>query len=310
MTCKMANEISLPDFLEEWGYKKIRNHRGGKEAFYENPIREDPKPSFTVNIGKNTWYDFGLGQGGMLVELIIERERTDVKGALKWLEANSNNLVRTKTKDPARNVATSEEEPRYHIINTKEIFSYGLKDYLEERGISLDIAKNHVKEIRFLDTETDKTYFSLGIPNMSGGYALRNKFTRTIIAPNDISFIPAAKTTGTVLMFEGLFDFLSYLMIKNTSVPDDDVIILNTLSYVRKAVGFINGLEHARTLISFLDNPKETSGSERAMEKALGLLHEFKGQVLQANGTYKAYEDLAEYWQEERDRRDIVLNEL
>ncbi|MDE3744085.1 hypothetical protein [Maribacter polysaccharolyticus] len=45
MTCKVANEISLKILLESWGYHKIKNHRGGDQSFYENPIREDSKPS-------------------------------------------------------------------------------------------------------------------------------------------------------------------------------------------------------------------------------------------------------------------------
>ena len=43
----------------------------GKEWLYHAPNREDKKPSFSVNIQKNIWHDWGTGQGGNVFDLYI-----------------------------------------------------------------------------------------------------------------------------------------------------------------------------------------------------------------------------------------------
>lgn len=317
MTCKIANEISLEILLESWGYHKIKNHRGGHEAFYENPIREDSTPSFLINTKKNVWVDFGLipsagqkAKGGKVVDLIMEIQKTDVKGALNWLRNNTNNFDVESIKNKIESVAYIEPVKRYKFRKQKEIFSYGLKDYLEERKVSLEIAKTHVKEIRYYDEEFKKEYFSLGIKNNSGGYSLRNNRGHIILAPNDIRYIPSNVPTKTIIIFEGMFDFLSYLMIKNTSVLNDDVIILNTLAFIKRAVDEINKMDHIESVISFLDNPKDNPRSKESMDRAISILCTSNRNIFLANETFKAYEDLAAYWQTLESKDPILLKEL
>jgi hypothetical protein len=43
----------------------------GKEWIYKAPHREDKNPSFSVNVEKNIWHDWGTGQGGNVFDLYI-----------------------------------------------------------------------------------------------------------------------------------------------------------------------------------------------------------------------------------------------
>ena len=215
MNCKTANEISISDFLQSKGFKKLESHRSNKEAFFENPIRSENVSSFSVNLEKNLWYDFGINKGGKFIDLIARMQKTDIKGALSWLDENLNN---TSVSKPQIREFIVEKGPRFSFKKEKEIFSYALKDYLTERKISLEIAKPHLKEVRFYDNDKEKEYFSLGMKNDSGGYSLRCILGKVILAPNDMKYIPTNSITDTVLVFEGIFDFLSCLMIKKSSV--------------------------------------------------------------------------------------------
>lgn len=297
MNCKEANEISISVFLESIGFKKLKSHRSGKEFFFENPLRTEDDASFSVNIEKNAWYDFGLGEGGKLIDLIQNRERTDVKGALNWLR-NNLNVEFEKTENRIVERTFVEPPSRFSFRKSSKIFSYALKDYLTERNINLEMAQPYIQEIRFWDEDKKKEYFSLGMKNNSGGYSLRNKLGKVILTPNDIKYIPTNSKTDTILIFEGMFDFLSYLMIKKTSVLHYDVIILNTLTFAKRASLKIQKLEHIKKIISFLDNPKK--GNEKsvtAMRSALNVISESKNEMFVANYIFKAYSDIAEYWE-------------
>ena len=186
-----------------------------------------------------------------------------------------------------------------------------MKDYLQERCIDLNIAKTHIKEIRFYDTITKKTLYALGIKNRSGGYNLRNAFGKIIISPNDINYIPSIAATNTILIFEGLFDYLSFLMIKKTSVLSEDVIILNTLAFSQRAADLIITLPHIEIIHSYLDNPKENNPkSQEAMERALNILIGSEKKLLIANDTFKGFDDLSHFWMEKNECRDPVLRPL
>ena len=308
MNCKTANEISIPLFLESLGFKKLKKHRSGKEFFFENPIRSEKEASFSVHIEKNAWYDFGLGEGGKMVDLIKAKERTDVKGALSWLRNNLNNIDISNTDNLVKDREFIEPPARFQFRKSTRIFSFALKDYLKERNIDFEIAEPHVREIRFWDGEKKKEYFSLGMRNNSGGYSLRNKLGKVILAPNDIRYIPTNSKTDTILVFEGMFDFLSYLMIKKTTVLSEDVIILNTLTFAKRALKKIESLEHIERIISFLDNPrKDNVKSVETMTKALDILKSSDLDMYLANSLYEAYSDIAEYWESTGERKEPQL---
>ena len=61
-----AKQIDLVNYLEKLGYepRKIRNH----DYWYLSPLRDENTPSFKVNRNINCWYDFGLGEGGTIID--------------------------------------------------------------------------------------------------------------------------------------------------------------------------------------------------------------------------------------------------
>ena len=67
MNSKQAKELPLPDFLAQLGYQPA-NVRG-PDIWYRSPFRPDERtPSFKIDRNKNVWFDFGLGQGGTIID--------------------------------------------------------------------------------------------------------------------------------------------------------------------------------------------------------------------------------------------------
>jgi hypothetical protein len=66
MNCEQANKIPLDTILKKMGYAALNTHSGSSEQWYENPLRKERTPSFSVNHKKNVWQDLGTGKGGSL----------------------------------------------------------------------------------------------------------------------------------------------------------------------------------------------------------------------------------------------------
>ena len=70
-----SNRISIRDFLA-WRGIQPKYERNGY-GMYLSPLREERTPSFKVDYVQNLWYDFGLGEGGTLLTLVMRLERSD-----------------------------------------------------------------------------------------------------------------------------------------------------------------------------------------------------------------------------------------
>lgn len=68
-------QISIRYYLAERGlYPTKDNPRYG---LYLSPLREEHTPSFKVDYEQNLWYDFGLGEGGSIIDLVMRMELCD-----------------------------------------------------------------------------------------------------------------------------------------------------------------------------------------------------------------------------------------
>jgi CHC2 zinc finger len=67
------------------GYAPVRVT--GKNVWYLSPLRDDGRnPSFAVNLEKNTWFDFALGEGGSVIDLYMKMYNMDVNMAIRELK--------------------------------------------------------------------------------------------------------------------------------------------------------------------------------------------------------------------------------
>ena len=96
----------------------------------------------------------------------------------------------------------------------------------------------------------DKNYFGIGIKNDSGGYEIRNAYSKICLGKKDITSIK--NDSKEVKIFEGFFDFLSFKKIENYLEKEtSDYIILNSVSMIHKIK---KALENYNNIELYFDN--------------------------------------------------------
>ena len=68
-----------------------------KEFYIHSPFRAEKTPSFKINPVLNTWYDFGTGEGGTILDLIMKLENKDTKEAVKRLKELAGDTTTTNS---------------------------------------------------------------------------------------------------------------------------------------------------------------------------------------------------------------------
>jgi hypothetical protein len=244
-------EIKMIDIV---GYLKSLNINptkySNKEAWFKSPFRTESTPSFKVNIITNSWFDFGEWKGGNILDLIMRLYNVDIKDALTWLSPFQNTFI-----SQGNFSQPHIKEPGIKILQVGELKHEALLSYAIERGISTQIVKKYSQESLF--SINGRRYFSLAFKNDKGGFELRNKKFKGSSSPKYITTIPSKDNTGLIL-FEGFFDFLSYLEYYRIEIPTGTCIVLNTIAFVDKVLPDIPNYD---SITLFLDN--DTAGKKQ-----------------------------------------------
>ena len=258
-----------------------------KEFYIHSPFRAEKTPSFKINPNLNTWYDFGAGFGGTILDLVMKLENKDTKEAVKKLRELAGDTTTSNNNFfsfPQHNTFNQSNKIINKIIDyeIKPLSNKALIKYLQERKISLQASKQHLKEIYY--KVNNKNYFGLAFRNNSKGYEIRNKYFKGAVGTKDITTIMnAEEKKKELIVFEGFMDFLSYLTIKSST--NKDFIILNSVSLVDKSIQIIKQYNH---IFLALDN-------DNAGDIATKKIIEHIPGAIDVRGYYKGFKDLNEF---------------
>ncbi len=126
MNCKQLNENKLSDILLIFGYHPIRQNKN--ELWYLNPFSKETKASFKIDNNKNLWYLHSEGVGGNVVDFLVRYLKYSIPEVLKWAEDRNFSFSFQKQ--------NCIEETSYSIKEVRKLYSYPLKNYLNNRGIT------------------------------------------------------------------------------------------------------------------------------------------------------------------------------
>lgn len=258
MNSKQAKTIPITALLSYWGYQSDK--KKGHDVWYKSPLRERERTaSFKVDESQNVWYDHALGRGGNILDLVIACKRCSFSDALQLLiplkhfsttSINQQSLFETSQKSTDEKKKEELRTPsKIEIVKVKELQNKALLEYLQERKISLEVAKIYLKEIYFKNN--DKHYFALGFSNQTGGYELRNKYFKGC-SQKDVSFFEGSETQKLDI-WEGWTDFLGYLTAKRILKPSQSVLVLNSTAMSSKGKKIVSEGEFEEIRL-FLDN--------------------------------------------------------
>ena len=278
VNCERARTISIPEVLEKLGHLPTRET--GKEAWYLSPLRSEIQASFKVNLKMNRWYDFGLGKGGNLIDLLIHYLHTDVSGVLHYLQNFKGTICQ-----PQVSVFQNHQKPSssFTITRIKSVTHPALISYAQRRGISGTLLKAYAYEVHFKLKKRNQ--FALGFKNEKGGYELRNKFLKLSTSPKASSWVLHGKQQ--LIICEGWFDFLSLAAFQKDKIKQSDVLILNSTALVEKIAP---KLKEYQELHLYLD--RDSAGN-----KALGLNKSLHSNTKDCSSLYRDHSDLNEWWQ-------------
>ena len=237
MNCSEAKNISIKAVLESFSF--FPSKENSRTAFYFALDREEKTPSLSVDFIKNTAFDFGTGKSYDSISIVQAVKKCSVSDALKYLEQFNFSFQKQNLK--------LENLPKgYEIIDVKEIQHPALLDYLKSRNV--EDQKKWVEEIHY--RMNDKNYFGIGFKNDSGGYEIRNAYSKICLGKKDITSIK--NDSKDVRVFEGFFDFLSFKKVENyLKKGTSDYLILNSVSMIHKVK---NSLENYKHIELYFDN--------------------------------------------------------
>ncbi len=250
------NTISIKAYLAQQNIHPMIEK--GNVAMYHSPLREDMNASFKVDLEKNLWIDFGTGEGGTMIDLVMKFKKCSVHEAMIAL---TNELI---TSVSQYDNATERQADSFsfhgkdaiNIQRVTELVHPALLQYLNKRAIDTNLAREHCKQIHY--GIGDRNYFAIGFKNDSNEWNLRNEYFKGCTSM-DIS-THRAVDSSTCIVFEGFMDYLSYLSMNKLKKSNDNIVILNSTSNLSKAIDFIKSQDK---IFTYLDNDE---GGRKATE--------------------------------------------
>ena len=171
MNIEEAKSINLVDVMARLGRTPTKIQ--GSSVWYLSPFRDEKTASFKVNRDLNTWYDFGSGEGGRIIELF--QTLTNDKNVSHALETIGNMhafSVPTPAPLPKPPKQTTDKPV---ITSVREISNPSLIRYLEEtRGLNPELVRLYASEVHY--SVGNASYIAIGHANESGGFEVRNQF--------------------------------------------------------------------------------------------------------------------------------------
>ena len=275
MNCKNIKEkVGIRSVLESLNHFPVKENK--KTAFYFALDREEKIPSFSVNFEKNQAFDFGTGRSYDVISIVQLIKKCSVSDALKYLSQ----FVCITEKSSSKKLTIKREN--YRIIKVQEVKHPTLVDYLKFRKVFEQ--KDLVKEVYY--EMGGKQYFGIGFENQSGGFEIRNPYSKICLGKKDITLIQTNTKSSEIAIFEGFFDYLTFRNLEKNQSSTCDYLILNSTSMLFKAEEI---LKNYSQIFLFLDN------DENGKSTKLKIQNQYKS-LEDCSLIYHNFKDLNEWW--------------
>ncbi len=254
MNCSQANQIPMEKVFESLSFFPSKNSKDG--AFYLALNREEETPSLHLNFKTNKAHDFGTGKTYDNVSLVKTVKGHSVPEALEYLSKISFSFP--KHNHSVKKVAFERKKEDWRIREIKSVQHPALINYMKKRRIFKQ--SRFLKEVHY--TVSGKSYFGLGFENDSCGLEIRNKYAKVCLGKKDLSTIQ--KGSDKLCIFEGYFDYLSFLQIQEILEFDEsDYLVLNSVSLINRIK---NKFPDYKKIELFLDNDKAGNKATEALK--------------------------------------------
>ena len=133
MNCKQFNSIPLEEVLLSLGHLPTRQNE--KEAWYLNPFASESEASFKLDKRQNLWFLHSEGIGGNNTDFMQKYLNASVNEVLSWAEKR--NFSSFHQQEKLLTFPKTIQKPEYQITGIYDLQNQNLKNYLQERGLSI-----------------------------------------------------------------------------------------------------------------------------------------------------------------------------
>ncbi len=275
---EIKQDISIMAYLKMQGINPAKTHNG--YALYKSPFRDEKTASFKVDYLQNLWYDFGSGEGGSIIDLVMKMQQCNFIQAKQFLQKQINQNIETYQHPYISTNASISVNNSLSVTAVQPLENPKLLAFLQSRKINTDTAKTICKEIHY--QIGGRNYFAIGFPNDAGGYELRNPQFKGCVPPKEITTFN--RNTSSVHLFEGFMDYLSLLTLQ-AKQPNVSAVVLNSITNLEKAIPFLS--KHKK-INAFLDN-------DEAGKQALLKLQKLNLPISDISKRYADFKDVNDY---------------
>lgn len=141
-TIQDIKRLPIRAYLAERGLHPTKDNP--RYGLYLSPLRKEHTPSFKVDYVQNLWYDFGLGVGGSIVDLVMRLEKCDFTQAVRLLGSGERTPIAVSALSSG-----SPTLPTLSILSDIGLRHPALVGYLSSRGIDPTIASAYCREVHY-----------------------------------------------------------------------------------------------------------------------------------------------------------------
>lgn len=288
MNCEKARQISIKKVLNDCGHREIRS-KGKHSGYYFALDRKETEASLLVNYTQNNAYDFGNETYYDTISIVQEIKKCNVSEALRYLDDFSFDCSKSSTVpvEPKK----KEKESNYIVTHISKIKHFALIQYLKERKCWEQRKK--LREVHYKNTINQKSYFFVGFQTNTG-WELRNKYMKSCIGSK--SSVLIFNGAEKLRIFEGFFDYLSFLELYPENEFNSDYLILNTTSLIKKN---LNLIARYKCNEFYLDNDEISNTGEKRFELVktyfFFILQKQPDFMKNMSFLYKGYNDLNDF---------------
>ncbi|WP_339751200.1 toprim domain-containing protein [Algoriphagus aquimarinus] len=241
LAVRIKQDFQIIDYFHSLVNSGFLKYEGikGKEHFFG--FLSQRTGSIAVDDRANVWYDHSAGRGGDIIEAVQVFENKTFPQSVQRLSGSAPERIITPRKKP-------KPIPKIEIERVEEVSHPTLLNYIRERGLGPEEISSFAKEVHWKNK--GKQYFAVGFSNESGGWVLRSSIFKGNILGGGIS-IEVLGSPARIKIFEGWFDFLSYLRLSRAT--NFKAIILNSTANLSLLL-MLDILKECETIDLYLDN--------------------------------------------------------
>lgn len=226
--------VTLPNLLSKLGFKPVNEK--DDVLIYQNVLKINSKPSFSVNTKIDAWFDQGSKIGGGLLDFVSAYwPELDLDTGMERAKTLCSQVSFLFTERKRKRLAV--KLPCYRIEKTGDIgFNRELNSFLEKQGIWHQVPEIF-KEVYYYytDHKGSKTrFFALGWCNENGGWEVRCAKFNGCLGLRGMTFLEG--DTDLLNVFTDINGYILWYGRNTGNLSQPSVLIINGQEFLSAAI--------------------------------------------------------------------------